>query len=104
MVNLWQAKDSLYASSTIDKKTNELIVKLVNVSGKVQNREIQVDGIKKLNENASLTVLTDDLQEVNSIAEPVNIKPVEQKLKLKGKKISLPLAPYSFTVLRVKMS
>jgi len=97
-------KDSLYASSTIDKKTNELIVKLVNVSGKVQNREIQVDGIKKLNENASLTVLTDDLQEVNSIAEPVNIKPVEQKLKLKGKKISLPLAPYSFTVLRVKMS
>jgi len=97
-------KDSLYASSTIDKKTNELIVKLVNVSGKVQQKDIQVEGIKKLNENASLTILTDELQEVNSISQPTNVKPVEQKLRLKGKTISLPLAPYSFTVLRVKMS
>jgi alpha-L-arabinofuranosidase len=79
-------------------------VKLVNVSGKIQNREIQIEGIKKLNENASLIVLADDLQEVNSISEPTNVKPVEQKLKLKGKKISLPLAPYSFTIVRVKMS
>ena len=47
-------KDSLYASSTIDKKTNELIVKLVNVSGKVQNKEIQVDGVKKLQYMRSL--------------------------------------------------
>jgi alpha-L-arabinofuranosidase len=97
-------QDSLYASSVIDKNTNELIVKLVNVSGKIQNREIQIEGIKKLNENASLIVLADDLQEVNSISEPTNVKPVEQKLKLKGKRISLPLAPYSFIILRVKMS
>jgi alpha-L-arabinofuranosidase len=97
-------QDSLYASSVVDKNTNELIVKLVNVSGKIQNREIQIEGIKKLNENASLIVLADDLQEVNSISEPTNVKPVEQKLKLKGKKISLPLAPYSFTIVRVKMS
>jgi alpha-L-arabinofuranosidase len=97
-------QDSLYASSVVDKNTNELIVKLVNVSCKIQNREIQIEGIKKLNENASLIVLADDLQEVNSISEPTNVKPVEQKLKLKGKKISLPLAPYSFTIVRVKMS
>jgi alpha-L-arabinofuranosidase len=97
-------QDSLFASSVVDKNTNELIVKLVNVSGKIQNREIQIEGIKKLNENASLIVLADDLQEVNSISEPTNVKPVEQKLKLKGKKISLPLAPYSFTIVRVKMS
>jgi alpha-L-arabinofuranosidase len=97
-------QDSLYASSVVDKNTNELIVKLVNVSGKIQNREIQIEGIKKLNENPSLIILADDLQEVNSISEPTNVKPVEQKLKLKGKKISLPLAPYSFTIVRVKMS
>ncbi len=98
-------QDSLYASATIDKNTNELIVKLVNVSGKVQSKDIQVEGIKKLNENASLTVLkADELDEVNSITRPANVKPTEQKLKLKGKNISLPLAPYSFTIVRVKMS
>jgi alpha-L-arabinofuranosidase len=97
-------QDSLYASSAIDKNTNELIVKLVNVSGKIQKGEIQVEGIKKLNENATLIVLADELEELNSISEPTNVKPIEQKLRLKGKKISLPLAPYSFTILRVKIS
>jgi alpha-L-arabinofuranosidase len=97
-------QDSLYASAAIDKNTNELIVKLVNVSGKIQKRDIQVEGIKKLNENASLIVLANELEEVNSISEPTNMKPIEQKLKLKGKKISLPLAPYSFTILTVKIS
>ncbi|HYJ38458.1 MAG TPA: alpha-L-arabinofuranosidase C-terminal domain-containing protein [Chitinophagaceae bacterium] len=98
-------QDSVYANAVIDKNTNELIVKIVNVSGKVQSKEILVEGIKKLNENASLTVLkSDDLDEVNSIANPTNVKPTEQNLKLKGKKISLPLAPYSFTIVRVKMS
>ena len=98
-------QDSLYASATIDKNTNELIVKLVNASGHAQTREIQVSGIKKLNENASLTVLKgEELSDMNSIAEPTNVQPVEQKLKLKGKNMALPLAPYSFTVVRVKMS
>ena len=98
-------QDSLYASATIDKNTNELIVKLVNASGQAQTREIQVSGIKKLKENASLTVLKgEELTDMNSIAEPTNVQPVEQKLKLKGKKMALPLAPYSFTVVRVKMS
>ena len=98
-------QDSLYASATIDKKTNELIVKLVNVSGSQQVREIQASGIKKLNENAVLTILKGNaLTEMNSIEEPTNVYPKEQKIKLKGKKILLPLAPYSFTVMRVKIS
>jgi alpha-L-arabinofuranosidase len=97
-------QDSLYASATIDKKTKELIIKLVNTSGQTQTREIQVRGVKKLNENARLTILkSDELTDMNSIAEPVNVKPVEQKLKVKGRKIAMPLAPYSFTIVRIKM-
>lgn len=52
-----------------------------------------------------MTVLRgNDLSDMNSMAQPGNVKPTVQKLKLKGKKIALPLSPYSFTVLRVKMS
>ncbi len=98
-------QDSLYASAAIDKNTNELIMKIVNASGKSQSRDIQVEGIKNLNPNASLTILkSDKLDEVNSISKPANVKPTEQNLKLKGKKITLALAPYSFTIVRVKMS
>jgi alpha-L-arabinofuranosidase len=98
-------QDSLYASATIDKNTNELIVKLVNASAMVQSRDIQVAGIKKLNENALITVLkANELSDVNSISQPGKVKPGEQQLKLKGKKISLALEPYSFTIIRVKMS
>jgi alpha-L-arabinofuranosidase len=97
-------QDSLYASATIDKKTNELIVKLVNVSNKTQTKDIQVAGVKKLNENAVLTVLKADEADVNSFSQPEKVAPGEQKIKLKGKKISLSLTPYSFTIIRVKMS
>jgi alpha-L-arabinofuranosidase len=98
-------QDSVYASAVIDKNTNELIVKLVNVSRKTQMKEIQVEGIKKLDQNARLIILkSEGLADVNSLDQPEKIKPTEQKLKLKGKKISLPLAPYSFTIVRAKMS
>jgi alpha-L-arabinofuranosidase len=98
-------QDSLYASATIDKKTNELIVKLVNAGGVHQNRNIEFAGIKKLNADAVVILLKgDELSDINSIEDPTNVKPTEQKLKLKGKTVSLPMAPYSFTVLKIKMS
>jgi alpha-L-arabinofuranosidase len=97
-------QDSLYASAAIDKKTNELILKIVNASARMQNKDIQVDGVKKLNEEASVTVLkADALDDVNSLDQPINVKPTEQKLRLKGKKMSIPLQAYSFTVVRVKI-
>ncbi|HVG14307.1 MAG TPA: alpha-L-arabinofuranosidase C-terminal domain-containing protein, partial [Chitinophagaceae bacterium] len=97
-------KDSLYASATIDKKTNELILKLVNASGKSNTKEVQVEGIKKLSDQATITVLkAADLADVNSFSKPGNVQPVDQQLKLKGNKIPVSMAPYSFTVVRVKM-
>lgn len=98
-------QDSLYASATIDKKTNELIVKVINVSAKAQTKDVQVTGVKKLNSDAKLIVLkAGDLSDVNSFNEPEKVAPAEQPIKLKGKTISLPLMPYSFTIVRVKMT
>lgn len=100
-----EGQDSLYASATVDKNTGDLIVKFVNVSGKTQTRDIQVTGVKKMNEDAKLTVLkANDLDDVNSFGQPEKVSPTEQALKLKGKKISLPLTPYSVTIVRVKIS
>ena len=96
--------DSLYASAVLDKKTNELVIKLVNVSGMAQVKEIQIEGIKKLDMKAMLTVLKSaDMEKVNTINDPLAISPVEQPLTIKGKKISLNLEPYSLTVIRARI-
>jgi len=47
---------------------------------------------------------TGELDDVNSFNQPKKIAPVEETLKIKNKKISVPLTPYSFTVVKVKMS
>ena len=97
-------QDSLYAAACIDTKTNELIIKVVNASNKEQTNSITFDGIKKLAVQGSLTVLrNDDLYSVNSFTNPENVAPKQSTLNIKGKKVDLVSAPYSFTVLRVKM-
>ena len=97
-------QNGLYASACIDKPTNEVILKLVNTADKEQAYEALLEGIKKLPKQASVTVLKSaDLNTINTINTPVAVAPQQSMMEVKGKKIALNLAPYSFTVLRVKM-
>ncbi|MCU7548879.1 alpha-L-arabinofuranosidase [Chitinophagaceae bacterium LB-8] len=97
-------QDSLYASASLDKNTNDIILKVVNASGKEQQSEITLEGVKKLAGKATLYQLSsEELDKVNTLGNPPSIAPVEKQLSLKGKKMKLSLAPYSFSVVRVKM-
>jgi alpha-L-arabinofuranosidase len=96
-------QDSLYAAACIDTKTNDLIIKLVNASAKEQITTLTPEGIKKLAPTASLTVLqSDNLYSVNSFDAPQQVAPKESVIAVKGKKIELAIAPYSFNVLRIR--
>ena len=97
-------QDSLYAAACIDTKTNDLIIKLVNASGKEQTNTVNLEGVKKLAAEGSLMVLKgDDLYSVNSFDAPQHVAPKESTMVIKGKKINFTAAPYSFSVLRIKM-
>lgn len=97
-------QDSLYAAAAIDAATNELIIKLVNASDKEKNNTLSLEGVKKLAKEGKLTVLkSNDLNAVNSFDKPMNVAPQESVIAINGKKITLTAAPYSFSVLRVKM-
>jgi alpha-L-arabinofuranosidase len=97
-------QDSLYANAAIDKATNELILKLVNASGKLQKKEITIDGVKGLQTTGKLIVLkSDNLDQVNTFDNATAISPKEQEINIQAKKVSVPLAPYSFNIIRVKM-
>jgi alpha-L-arabinofuranosidase len=97
-------QDSLYASAVTDASTNDLIIKIINASGKQQVTSISVQGIKKLAATGLLTVLqSDDLSAVNSFDDPKKISPKESTIVIKGKEMSVNAVPYSFNIIRVKM-
>ena len=97
-------QDSLYASATSDRNTGELIVKIVNTSNKMQAAEVQLEGLKKADAKAQIiTLLNDDLEAVNSLDAPSVIVPKKNEIDTKGKSIALDLAPYSFSVLKIKL-
>jgi len=98
-------QDSLYAAACTDQVTHDLIIKLVNVSGKEQIKNISVNGVKKLSATASVTVLAcNELNKANSFLYPVAIAPKDESLAIKNKNIAIKLMPYSFQVIRIKIS
>src|SRR6476620_6296156 len=58
-------QDSLYASACIDKKTNDVIIKIVNASPKEQINTITLAGIKRLSRQGILTVLKGNPNDMN---------------------------------------
>ena len=99
-------QDSLYASATRDKNTGELIIKIINTLGKTQTAEVKLDGTKKPDAKARLVVLkNDNLEAVNSLDTPSVVAPTETVIdvNVKAKAINLTLAPYSFSLIRLKM-
>jgi alpha-N-arabinofuranosidase len=97
-------QDSLYASSVIDAATNELVIKIVNASNKEQATVLSVEGVKKLGAQGKLTLLQgSSLSVVNSFDQPMQVAPKESIISIKNKKFDYTAAPYSFSVLRIKL-
>ena len=97
-------QDGLFGTACIDKNSQELIVKFVNVASKQQNVIFVIEGAKNLQPKGTMTVLTGDtLDQVNSMTVTDAISPKDQEVTVKGKKITFSVKPYSFNVLRVKM-
>ncbi|MEI6945853.1 alpha-L-arabinofuranosidase C-terminal domain-containing protein [Paraflavisolibacter sp. H34] len=96
-------QDSVYASSTFDKKTGEVIVKLVNVSGSARPYTVEITG-KSPAKKATLHVLRSaDRQAINTLDEPQAVQPAQRDLSLKGNAVSLALEPLSLNVVRVQV-
>ncbi|MBK9490403.1 MAG: alpha-L-arabinofuranosidase [Haliscomenobacter sp.] len=97
-------QDSLYASATLDKASNELIIKIVNASAKSQLAEVNIDGVKKLDGKAKLITLQhDNLEAENTMEQPGVIAPVESVIQTKGRGIEMDIKGHSFSVIRVKL-
>ncbi len=64
--------------------------------------QIHLDGVSLVVSEATTTVLSGDLSDVNTVGQADKLKPVETKITVPGKTFSHEFPAHSFTVLRVK--
>ncbi|MFC3559367.1 alpha-L-arabinofuranosidase C-terminal domain-containing protein [Pedobacter jamesrossensis] len=99
-------QDGLYASAVIDSKTNELIIKITNVSEAVKNINFNMEGQKKLKASGYIDELeSTKLSMINSFDNPNKVSPKRIKLNnIKKTQFNLSLKANSFNVIRIPFS
>jgi alpha-L-arabinofuranosidase len=96
-------KDSLYASSVIDQKSRELIVKVANASASAKATQIEVKGVSVNAKSASCQVMqAENLADYNTLDTPAKVAPKPAAVKVSGSKLSLTLDGRSFYLIKVK--
>lgn len=96
-------KDSLYASSVIDQKRRELIVKVANASASAKATQIEVKGVSLNAKSASCQVMqAEKLADYNTLDTPAKVAPKPAVVKVSGSKLSLTLDGRSFYLIKVK--
>lgn len=95
-------QDSLYASSVIDKRKEEIILKIANTSRSMKTVKIEVEGLKgRAHEGQLLIFQQDDLTAENDFVDPNRVVVKEETIHMEGKWLVRTLKPNSFTVLRI---
>lgn len=85
-------EEQLYASSVIDTRKKEIIIKLVNTSADSRDIRIKIENPgrgSKLSKQVKATILTGDLKTENTLDYPDNIIPVDFQLELNGDELIL---------------
>ena len=94
---------ALYACSSLDKQTGEVIVKVVNADATPLATTLELTGTAGLTGQGSTTVLTSDSPaDENSLAEPTKVSPKTETFDIGGTSLTRSFPGNSFTVLRLK--
>jgi len=92
-----------YATASLDKNTNELVIKFVNTSTSAQNVSFKITGSKGYQKQATVTTLKADSKDAeNSLNAPTAVSPVESTVDISGNTLKLAVEPYSFKIVRLK--
>ena len=98
-----KGQDELYATASVDTKTNELILKIVNVKESEYSTTIAVEGVKRFKSVAGLIEIYGNPDDLNTMDNPEAIVSHKSEFTVKGNVIPVKLKPLSFSVIRIKM-
>ena len=91
----------LYTSATLDERSHELIVKVVNASAASRPAEIRLNGMHTSGEVKVTTLANSDLSAENSFDQPTAVSPESSTLSMNSGALAVQLRPYSLNVYRI---
>jgi alpha-N-arabinofuranosidase len=96
-------QDGCYATASVDKNTNELVIKFINSTASAKNTSFKISGSKGYQKQASvITLRSDDKDAVNSLETPTAISPKSSTINVSGSTLKLDIEPYTFKIVRLK--
>ena len=94
---------ALYYSATRDAKSGVIYLKIVNVDGKTQRINVQINGATKINSKGEAVVLSaTSPSDTNLITERDKLVPHTEKVDGLSADVTREFPPYSVTVLKLK--
>ena len=100
-----EGQNGLFASAVCDKNKNEIIVKVVNTSGKKQSLSLIFNGLKKkevLSGARCIKLSSTSMDKDNTIENPLAIIPQETSLDVNGHTLKVDFEPVTFAVYILK--
>ena len=101
VINFSKKDTTLAASTVMDSKTGDVIIKMVNAGKVPKSMEVNLSKFKNRVSNAKLTVLTGDPEAENTFDNPDNIVPVTEEYGV-DKKFMYSAPAMSLSVIRIK--
>jgi alpha-N-arabinofuranosidase len=98
-----QSAGGVFAEASLDKATNEVILKVVNAQAEAQAMKIDLQGVKGVENTGIVETLSGPPEGVNTIAEPEKYSPKREGLPVSGATFTREFPAHSVSVLRVKV-
>ena len=97
-----ESKRGLFVSATLDEKTGEVILKVVNITKTAINAAVELAGAQNISTPAKVIVLhSPALDDANTLREPKRIYPQESTVAISMPNFRYEFQPLSLTILRV---
>jgi alpha-L-arabinofuranosidase len=94
----------LYVSSSYDKASKEVIIKIVNVTAVSKEIMINLKGTNSIDSSASLQIITsNNIYDTNTFSDPQKIAIEDKELKGISDSFNYTAGKYSISVIRVKV-
>lgn len=100
-----EGQNGLFASATLDKDANQIVVKVANTSKEDQTLNINITGLKKgkVLDGGKVLTLHADLEAENTLDNPDIVKPVESTVEAAGREFTATVGPSTFAVYRLNI-
>ncbi len=93
-------KPGVFSSATIDERTGELIVKVVNTSSEATTCLLDVKNTT-VRQARLIRLRANDGMDENTLSQPTNIYPTNHQLSPVGNQVELDLPAYSLNIIRI---